>query len=236
MLWYKNWLETKARVVFAIAWFAMYLLLLFGGIPSTDPPSEGQSPVAPASAVRLISTVSSFPFVFIFTFMAGAGISTPLIIGGRNQSAGKSTSYTLSLPVSRRRLLLVRAALGLLETTVLSTVLVSLVWAAFLRGNTTIIAMAGHLLTLLAFGVGLYFLSTFFATFLEDPYHIMAASLFPVLLLFLSSCGWLHPSINILVLIGFRFWASPVQSRLVCFPGPRWRFRWHWGRFFFLHL
>jgi hypothetical protein len=199
MLWYKNWLETWPRVMFLLLWSGIYLLF-----PAFIGPGHGaRNPVPTApEQLRLISSVFSFPFVFAFVFLAGNGIRTQPSIGPAAHSYGKSSLYTLSLPVSRRRLLLVRAALGLVEMAAVSVALALLFWFLYARANTDMAGMAGHLMKVFACGIGFYFLSTLFATFVEDPFHTIATVAFCTLLMILNSSGWIPGYLNVIGLIG----------------------------------
>jgi hypothetical protein len=184
MLWYKNWRETIPMLVFLQIFFVQFLTPNAWHIFSPD--------YNPA-----------FFGIFIlvgFMFLGGSGIRTRLGFYGMKPSSIQSTLYTLSLPVSRRRLLLVRAALGLLEMAAISIVLAALVlWIIGPQKNLTITAMIRTLLVSFSFGIGFYFLSTFLATVLHGAYHLLACYfLFNAFLVFSERLGWLS------AYVGFR--------------------------------
>lgn len=105
MLWYKAWLETRWRFLFTIG--SMALLLLPG-------------PLLGAPPERLwlgLQLGSALLYCFAALFLAGAGINSQTTYGAMSGFHG-SMLFTLSLPVSRRRLFFVRAGLGAIETCV----------------------------------------------------------------------------------------------------------------------
>src|SRR5580704_6212326 len=103
MLFYKNWMETWPRLCL----FTAFLLIISSvavHAAETHPVAAQQLPVY-------------FGFLFVTFFpaiLAGSGIGTqPSFRPGRGLLG--STLFTLSLPVSRFRLLATRSALGILE-------------------------------------------------------------------------------------------------------------------------
>lgn len=123
MLFYKGWLETRVRVMLAFAWMALLLYSLH--LVALKPPPSGMKPAA-----SLVVLVNLFA-VGMFAMFAGAGMQA-----GKGQRA--STLFTLSLPVSRLRLLLVRACLGWLEMAVLIAIFCLGSWFLFpLAGAAT---------------------------------------------------------------------------------------------------
>jgi hypothetical protein len=76
--------------------------------------------------------------MFGAVYLAGAGIRTQPAFSGTKSLHG-SMYYTLSLPVSRFRLLAVRAGAGLLEMAGVILILVSVSWLKFplVRGTST---------------------------------------------------------------------------------------------------
>ena len=84
------------------------------------------------------------------------------------------TFYTLSLPVSRFRLLAVRAGLGWLEMAGVIAVMCCLFWILFpaLRGTATPEEMFRHAAVLTACATGLYSTNVLLTTFLDDPWRV----------------------------------------------------------------
>lgn len=103
MLWYKAWLETRWRVAFTIG----SLALIWFTVPSLDAPPERLWRALQLAAVLL--------YCFAALFLAGAGINSQTTYAATSGFHG-SMLFTLSLPVSRRRLFFVRAGLGAIET------------------------------------------------------------------------------------------------------------------------
>jgi hypothetical protein len=77
--------------------------------------------------------------------------------------------FTLSLPVTRFRLLAVRTAVGLVETIVVDTAVVIAMWASFptLRTDTAL-----YFVTVAAYTVALYSLSVLVAALCEGPWRV----------------------------------------------------------------
>ena len=105
MLWYKAWLETRWRFVFMIG----FMLLVWLGPPLLGTP-VGREWLALQLGSALLYCIAAF-------FLAGAGINTQTRYCA-TPGFHSSMLFTLSLPVSRRRLLFVRAGLGAIETCV----------------------------------------------------------------------------------------------------------------------
>src|ERR1043165_5803785 len=103
MLWYKAWLETRWRILMPMGMILMMLVL---------PNKQGIGP-PPPTAQRLQGF--SIFWMIIPVFLAGAGIRTESAFRATKGLHG-SMYFTLSLPVSRLRLLAVRTGVGLLET------------------------------------------------------------------------------------------------------------------------
>jgi len=105
MLWYKAWLETRWRFGFLFLCTAGLLFL----------PDFLNAPLHRWwIAIELQSALMG---CFAGTYLAGSGINTQTFYSATSGFHG-SMLFTLSLPVSRRRLLFVRAGLGALETCV----------------------------------------------------------------------------------------------------------------------
>jgi hypothetical protein len=106
MLWYKAWLETRFRLLFLLG-FASFLVVFLHTV-GVKPPPPGSPPLS-----GLPTMLTSFAVV-VCAMLGGAGINTqPAIQAGKGLHG--STLFTLSLPVSRFKLLLVRASVGWIE-------------------------------------------------------------------------------------------------------------------------
>jgi ABC-type transport system involved in multi-copper enzyme maturation permease subunit len=138
MIWYKTWLETRWGFIFNVLLFAV---LAFGAIPR-DPAKlarrmarlQSASQQFGAEAERVIETLSSFQgtvwdswFKLLLTAwpmvavaMGAILLHTTCQVMGSTQSG--SVLYTLSLPVTRRRVLLAPAVMAAAELMALSLV------------------------------------------------------------------------------------------------------------------
>jgi hypothetical protein len=171
MLWFRAWLETRSRVAFTIVWLSFFVgVLAMAG-------SGGASGIA---AVGRLLFIMAFPWIFVPVWLAGSGVRTQSGFG-RNATRGVhgSTYFTLSLPVTRARLLMVRGALGLMETAAIILVLGAALWMLFpvLRTTTTPIEGAQHLLVVFVCGLAFYGLSVLTATLLDDTWHVWSSTL-----------------------------------------------------------
>jgi hypothetical protein len=165
MLWYKGWLETRLKLIPAslMTFFFLYTvrttpepggnLHLLGGILMMDNIAVGMACV----------------------FLAGAGIMTQPAFQQTKGIHG-STLFTLSLPVSRVRLLAVRASLGWLLLAGVIAVMCGAVWTEFpeLRTISTTAEMCEYAGILLAGASVYYCLFVLLATFLEETWRVFA--------------------------------------------------------------
>jgi hypothetical protein len=134
MLWHKAWLETRWRFLIGLALLAISAL----GIVLTYPQVVRLLALAPqvdlggelgrrvAESVALSSTYRGYIWSqFLMESMPRNWTVFAALLGSGGllvQSAGKGGLFTLSLPASRNRLLLVRAATSLAELFVLAMV------------------------------------------------------------------------------------------------------------------
>jgi hypothetical protein len=102
MLWYKAWLETRWRFGY-VAGFVVGTLGIFALIGASK---------QVGAAMKLESALM---YCFAAIYLAGSGINTQTFYSARSSFHG-SMLFTLSLPVSRLRLFMVRAGLGAAET------------------------------------------------------------------------------------------------------------------------
>jgi hypothetical protein len=158
MLWYKNFLETRQRLGFAVLWYALEVYALHRGSPKA-----GQI----TSAFATLWILSS-------VFSASTGIKTQA--GGFAPAKGLhgSTYFTLSLPVSRATLFGVRTAIGLLEMAIIMVAATCSLWASFPAlhdGNTLLTAAASGLATF-ACCLTFYFISAMMAIFLDPQWQL----------------------------------------------------------------
>jgi hypothetical protein len=165
MLWYKAWLETRWRFVFVIG-----SMMLVGLMPLWMPGA------APPERLWLgLQLGWVLLYIFAAIFLAGAGINTQTMYAATAGFHG-SMLFTLSLPVSRRRLFFVRAGLGAIETCGFVAVMAGF---ALFQGPGTISALQA-----LQYGtraivctMAVYALSVLLACVLDEMWQFMGAGL-----------------------------------------------------------
>lgn len=122
---------------------------------------------------------------FVMT-LAGTGVRSQAPVGFP-EGLAESTQFTITLPVSRPRLLYVRAAVGLVEMLALTLILACLTWTLFpsVRAATTPGDFARLLLTTILWLAAPYCAALFFVTLLAEPLSLMCAGWSITLLLWL---------------------------------------------------
>jgi ABC-2 type transport system permease protein len=167
MLWLKGWLETQFRLLFMLAFTALPLYVM----RSAGAHASARS--VSGIAAGLASHVIPFFIVFTCAFLAGAGIATQTPFQASKGLHG-STLFTLSMPVSRLRLLVVRAGIGWLETAAVIGILCWEMWLAMplQRAGVTPIEMFEQAATLIACSSTVYFLAVLLGTVLDDQWRV----------------------------------------------------------------
>jgi hypothetical protein len=142
-------------------------------------------------------------YAMIPVLLAGSGLKAHAGPGATKGLHG-STYFTLSLPVSRFRLIASRAGIGMVETAGLLAVAPCAVWIMFptLRPHIAGSDLMLFWVTLSVCGFAIHFLGVLLSTFLEDPWKGFA-SMFGVLLLrWLLSTPSVPPFANIFTAMG----------------------------------
>jgi ABC-2 type transport system permease protein len=166
MLWYKGWRETQFRVLMTLGYMGLILALLYSARNTVPAPGVR----GPLVGIVLFSNPTLV--AVICAMLAGAGIVTqPSLNAGKGLHG--STLFTLSLPVSRFRLLAVRAGIGFLEGAGVIAVFCCGMWLVYppLRTTVTAVELFEYGLALTACTAALYFLSVLLATFLDDQWR-----------------------------------------------------------------
>ena len=192
MLWYKSWLETRWIFVLFVANILMVWLtpLWMPALGFRLPPG------VPASRIWLgIHMGSLFTSFFVANALAGSGVNSQNAYGPK-PGIDASMLFTLSLPVSRRRLLFVRAGLGALLTSAL--VFVMAAYTLFQRpGGTSAFQAIEYFVRVILCTMAVYALAVLFSCLLEAWWLFMAQSFFWMTLLVLqfkfSLVAWLSP-------------------------------------------
>ena len=163
MLWYKAWLETRWRFGFVLLCTAGLLFL---------PDFLNAPPNRWWIAIELQSVLMG---CFAGIYLAGSGINTQTFYGVTS-GFHASMLFTLSLPVSRKRLLFVRAGLGALETCVV--VLLNECLALHFRPVTTSISQAFRYgFRAVVCTMAVYALSVFVACILDEMWQFSGVTL-----------------------------------------------------------
>jgi len=162
MLWYKAWLETRWRALLLIA---IILIILFS--------VHARSPQAQAAALNSLQ----FMWMIAPLSLAGSGVRSESPFQPVRGIAG-SMYFTMSLPVSRLRLLGVRAGMGALETAGVIVIGCGAAAAAFPAVRQIALPDAiAYTLTIFVCGLAAFGLSTVLATFLDQQWQGFAATL-----------------------------------------------------------
>jgi hypothetical protein len=164
MLWYKGWLETRLRILFVLAMVAYSLAMAHWG------------PFRSLEPRQLVETVLIF-WMIVPIMLGGAGIRTTAFRAQKGLHG--STLYTLTLPVSRLRLVLVRAGVGLAEMAgiFLLTSIAAWVLSPVLNVRATYADALENALVMTICGAVVYFISVFLATFLDDMWQIWVSAI-----------------------------------------------------------
>jgi hypothetical protein len=164
MLWYKGWLETRFRLLFVLA------VVTFMSVAQSYPGSKLYA--------RAVLFMAGMSVCLICIFLAAAGIVTQQSLQAAKGLHG-STLFTLTLPVSRFRLLAVRAGLGWLEMSFGVGEICCLLWFLFpvIRNSTTPLELAEYAAVLIVCGSAFYCITVLLATFLDDLWRVWGSFL-----------------------------------------------------------
>lgn len=196
MLWMKSWFEMKWRLLFGLA---IPLAALFvGHLSSAD--------------------VGNLAFILMFcaVFSAGSGIRTQSAFRAARGLHG-STFFTLSLPVSRLRLLSIRAAAGLIGTATVVAIIMCTLWfrLPLVRGNSTPPELLELIFAAIVCTSCFHLLAVFLSTFLDEAWQLRGS------IIVVGIAWWacvklsLPPSANI---FGFLTAASPLVTHTLPWP------------------
>ncbi|HWB82925.1 MAG TPA: hypothetical protein VG675_02210 [Bryobacteraceae bacterium] len=197
MLWYKGWLETRFRVLFAlVVWAYVLISAISRGVAGHAGPKEFL--LAPFVIWLLVPIM-----------LAGAGIHTQPAFRAVKGLHG-SMLFTLSLPVSRLKLLAVRAGLGWIESASLIVLVCACLWTLFpqLR-QAEFIEYVG---VLLACMTPIYCITVLLATVLDDIWRLYGSGIAIGLLWALFSKTPFPRSLNIFRAMGV---GSPLMAHSV---------------------
>jgi hypothetical protein len=159
MLWYKGWLETRFRLVFVLVVVALMFIAQSYGGNKVD--------------VRVVIFTAGTSVWLICVFLGAAGIVTQQSLQAAKGLHG-STLFTLTLPVSRFRLLAVRAGLGWLEMVGGIGWICCLLWFLFpvIRRSAAPREMLEYAAVLIVCGSAFYCIPVLLATILDDLWRV----------------------------------------------------------------
>jgi hypothetical protein len=172
MLWYKGWLETRWLALLLIGPYAAFLLFA-----AVRQPVFHQTP-PPAQAVVILRSMEMTYFVATLAIvLAGTGVNPQRTLYRWSENLQGKTLFTLSLPVTRVRLLAVRAGLGWLEMAGGIGVICAGTWAAFdaIRSTVAPLEMFKYASALILSATGVYALGVLLFTFMTDRVLIWVA-------------------------------------------------------------
>jgi hypothetical protein len=158
MLAMKAWRETRWR----LAALCTYLLI---GLAINY-----QSHQSPAANPRGMLDLLFFLLASFVMPLGGSGVKSQAPVGFPEGLAG-STQFTLSLPVTRLRLLAVRAAIGLFETAAVTVGIAGLTWMLIPSVRAAIVPadFVRMVVVTLLFLTGPYCAQVFFTTLVDEP-------------------------------------------------------------------
>lgn len=184
MLWYKAWLETRARFLTSLATLTIFCAVFVG---------HAQGMIHPewkADFNRLLFV--SQQFIVIIWILAVVLLGMGGIV--REKAIG-SSSLTLSLPVSRARLVGIRVGVGLLEALTLAVVPWTTIFlVSSLARMPILITQVGFYILLLVGGGSTYFaMAVLVSSLVEGEYTSPAVAFGAVLLSAIIFDAWLRP-------------------------------------------
>lgn len=184
MLWYKAWLETRARFLTCLATLTIFCAVFVG---------HAQGLIRPdwhADYNRLLFVTQQF--IVIMWILAAVLLGMGGIV---REKASGSASLTLSLPVSRASLLGVRIAVGALEAIVLGVVpWLAILSISLLAGMPVVLTQVGlYVLLLVAGGLVYFAMAILVSSIIEGEYTAPAVAFGLVLLSAIILDAWFRP-------------------------------------------
>jgi ABC-2 type transport system permease protein len=181
MLWYKSWLETRFRFFIGLAlvcavcaFFVLWNPFILGTWQEHQQlhPNEAELP-------WILRATDDYPyFIWHFLFrsmLQQLWVLIALLIGFgglSRESAQGAAGFTLSLPINRRRIIGVRAAVGCIEIAVLGIIPAILIpsLSVFIGKPYPAFQGVAHALLMVLGGVIFFSLGIFLSTAIESEY------------------------------------------------------------------
>ncbi|MDQ2840248.1 MAG: hypothetical protein M3Y72_04250 [Acidobacteriota bacterium] len=173
MLWMKAWLETRWRLSFMLGLAVLEIAMGEQG--------GGLGTAEHASNLMHLQLMLSIMTAF---YLAGSGIKTQSPFRAKRGLHG-STHFTLSMPVSRLRLVAVRASFGFLETAGVVVFMIILAWTLFplISGSSTFVDLMRLVLAAVVCISCFYCLSVMISTVLDEMWQMYGS-------LFVAGLAW----------------------------------------------
>lgn len=194
MLWYKAWLETRWRFLIGLALLAcsaagivlMYpkAMQLLAAMPTVEVGGELGRRIR--DAMQLSREYRGYVWTQAFQQnLANTGTLFAVLLGTGGLVSGSSALFTLSLPVSRKRLVGVRAATGLAEWLLLALAasLVIPVLSPAIGEHYSVVAALVHGVCLFAAGAVFLCLAVLLSTIFSDVWRPLLIALFAAIAL-----------------------------------------------------
>jgi len=184
VLWYKAWLETRSRFLTCLATLSIFCAIFVGHAQTLLRPEWT------ADYNRLLFVAQQYiVIIWVLTVVL-------LGMGGivREKSTGTS-SLTLSLPVSRARLLMSRVGLGILQAIVLGIVPWTTIFliSSNARMPISISQVGFYLLLLIGGGLAYFAMAILISSLVEGEYTAPAVAFGLVLVTAIVFDAWLRP-------------------------------------------
>jgi ABC-2 type transport system permease protein len=187
VLWYKAWLETRSRFLTCLATLTIFCAVFVGHAQGMIHPKY---PEWKADYNRLLFVAQQF--IVIMWILAVVLLGMGGIV--REKAIGTS-SLTLSLPVSRARLLGIRVALGVVEAITLAVVPWSAIFlvSSLARMPILISQIGFYVLLLIGGGLTYFAMAVLVSSLVEGEYTAPAVAFGLVLLSAIIFDAWLRP-------------------------------------------
>src|SRR5215813_3426123 len=115
MLWYKAWRESRVRFLLSAAVLVFLCLgLMYRARTGFPPPDLPRLPYSAWVWANIYGNLNPTVFIILAMVLGLGGLQRERLVG--------TTAFTLTLPVTRIHLVMVRAAAGLLQVAILSLV------------------------------------------------------------------------------------------------------------------
>jgi ABC-2 type transport system permease protein len=184
VLWYKVWLETRSRFLTCLATLSIFCAVFVGHAQTLLRPEWT------ADYNRLLFVAQQY--IVIVWVLAVVLLGMGGIV--RERSNGTS-SLTLSLPVSRARLLMSRAGLGMCQAIVLGVVPWTTIFliSSHARMPISIFQVGFYLLLLIGGGLAYFAMAILVSSLVEGEYTAPAVAFGLVLVTAIVFDAWLRP-------------------------------------------